>query len=208
MRGRRVGLQLYGEEPNRPLVDALLAAGATVHTVAPYVYAPASDGARVAALVDALAGGRVDAIAFTSASQVDRLWQVGARGRPEGEARLHRGSRGARGRDRPIVVEALAARGVRIDIVPEKSFVMRRLVNAIAEALGRRRARVTPSMRPAGVAVAVAAVGACSGLTSGCAGARGRNGASARARAVEQRAASAIPTASPTASPPSRGTPR
>jgi len=36
----------------------------------------------------------------------------------------------------PIVVEALAARGVRIDIRAEKSFVMRRLVNAIAEALG------------------------------------------------------------------------
>ena len=36
----------------------------------------------------------------------------------------------------PIVVEALGKRGVRIDVVPEKGFVMRRLVNALAEALG------------------------------------------------------------------------
>ena len=33
--GRRVGLQLYGEEPNRPLVQFLERAGATVRTVAP-----------------------------------------------------------------------------------------------------------------------------------------------------------------------------
>jgi uroporphyrinogen-III synthase len=137
MRGRRVGLQLYGEEPNRPLVDALEAAGATVHTVAPYIYAPASDGARVVALIDALDAGRVDAIAFTSASQVDRLWQVGREGGPEGEARLARGLAQVRvAAIGPIVVEALSARGVRIDIVPEKSFVMRRLVNAIVESLG------------------------------------------------------------------------
>ena len=137
LRGQRVGVQLYGEEPNRPLVTALEEAGALVRTVAPYVYAPASDGERVASLVDALADGRVDAIAFTSASQVDRLWQVAREGGAEREARLRAGL----GRVRvaaigPIVVEALTARGVRIDIVPEKSFVMRRLVNAIVSSLG------------------------------------------------------------------------
>ncbi|HEV3032913.1 MAG TPA: uroporphyrinogen-III synthase, partial [Polyangia bacterium] len=36
----------------------------------------------------------------------------------------------------PIVLEALAARRVRVDVMPEKSFVMRRLVNALVEALG------------------------------------------------------------------------
>ena len=36
----------------------------------------------------------------------------------------------------PIVDEALAARGVRIDVMPEKAFVMRRLVDALAAALG------------------------------------------------------------------------
>jgi uroporphyrinogen-III synthase len=135
LRGRRVGLQLYGEEPNRPLVEALERAGATVRTVAPYVYASASDGAAVLALVDALDAGRVDAIAFTSASQVDRLFGVAVEANAEARLReaLARARVAAIG---PIVDEALARRGVRIDVVPEKGFVMRRLVNALAEALG------------------------------------------------------------------------
>src|SRR5215469_6928296 len=41
LRGRRIGVQLYGSEPNRPLHEFLEDAGATVPTVAPYVYADA-----------------------------------------------------------------------------------------------------------------------------------------------------------------------
>ena len=135
--GRRVGVQLYGEEPNRPLVQFLERAGAAVRTVAPYVYASASDDAAVAALVEEIAGGRVDAIAFTSASQVDRLWQVATAAGKESRLRagLGRIQVAAIG---PIVVESLEARRVRVDVVPEKSFVMRRLVTALAEALGPR----------------------------------------------------------------------
>jgi uroporphyrinogen-III synthase len=137
LRGRRVGVQLYGEEPNRPLVEFLAKAGATVSTVAPYVYASASDDAAVVGLVEALSGGRIDAIAFTSASQVDRLWQVAAGKDKEAELRagLAQVKVAAIG---PIVVDALGGRGVRIDIVPDKGFVMRRLVNEIAAALGPR----------------------------------------------------------------------
>jgi uroporphyrinogen-III synthase len=135
--GRRVGLQLYGEEPNRPLVSFLEGAGASVDAVAPYVYAPKSDGARVADLIAALAAGRVDAIAFTSASQVDRLWAVAREGGREAEARLPAALARARvAAIGPIVADALRARGARVDIVPEKSFVLRRLVNAVVEALG------------------------------------------------------------------------
>jgi uroporphyrinogen-III synthase len=135
--GRRVGLQLYGEEPNRPLVQFLERAGATVRTVAPYVYASASDDAAVAALVEDIAAARVDAIAFTSASQVDRLWQVATAAGKESRLRagLGRIQVAAIG---PIVVESLQARRVRVDVVPEKSFVMRRLVTALADALGPR----------------------------------------------------------------------
>jgi uroporphyrinogen-III synthase len=137
LRGRRVGVQLYGEEPNRPLVDYLGQAGAQVLAVAPYVYASASDDAAVADLIAALADARVDAIAFTSASQVDRVWQVavatGAEARlRDGLARVRVAAIG------PIVDQALAARGVRIDVMPEKAFVMRRLVDALAAALGPR----------------------------------------------------------------------
>jgi len=128
-------VQLYGEEPNRPLVECLERAGALVRTVAPYIYASGSDQAAVVALIDALAGGRIDAIAFTSASQVDRLFAVAGEAKREAElgAGLARVCVAAIG---PIVVEALGARGTRIDVVPEKGFVMRRLVNALVESLG------------------------------------------------------------------------
>ena len=108
LRGRRVGVQLYGEEPNRPLVEALERAGATVRSVAPYVYASASDGAAVVALIDALDGGHVDAVAFTSASQIDRLFQVAVEAGAEARLRaaLARARVAAIG---PIVVEALGA---------------------------------------------------------------------------------------------------
>ncbi len=137
LRGRRVGVQLYGEEPNRPLVDFLTGAGAQVLTVAPYIYASASDDAAVTGLIGALADARVDAIAFTSASQVDRLFQVATAS--GAEARLREGLAHVRvAAIGPIVDEALAARGVRIDVMPEKAFVMRRLVDALAAALGPR----------------------------------------------------------------------
>jgi uroporphyrinogen-III synthase len=40
--GRRVGVQLYGSEPNLPLMQFLQHAGACVLPVAPYVYSGAS----------------------------------------------------------------------------------------------------------------------------------------------------------------------
>ncbi|HEY8537267.1 MAG TPA: uroporphyrinogen-III synthase, partial [Steroidobacteraceae bacterium] len=43
--GRRIAVQLYGSEPNAPLIDFLRKAGARVTTVAPYVYADAADDA-------------------------------------------------------------------------------------------------------------------------------------------------------------------
>ncbi len=135
LRGRRVGVQLYGEEPNRPLIDFLEQAGAAVRPVAPYVYASASDAGAVVALIEGLDTARIDAIAFTSASQVDRLFAVAASagGEPRLRAALARVRVAAIG---PIVVEALGARGVRIDVVPDKAFVMRNLVGALAAALG------------------------------------------------------------------------
>ncbi|HSY40667.1 MAG TPA: uroporphyrinogen-III synthase [Polyangia bacterium] len=113
-----------------------------MRTVAPYVYASAADAAAVVTLIDALDGGQVDAVAITSASQVDRLFQVAVDAGAEARLRaaLARACVAAIG---PIVVEALEKRGVRIDVVPEKGFVMRRLVNALAESLGPKA-----SLRP------------------------------------------------------------
>jgi uroporphyrinogen-III synthase len=132
--GRRIGLQLYGSDPNERLVRFLGGKGATVRAVAPYVYAPASDEDRVVDLVRRLERGAMDVIAFTSASQVERLFEV-ARGR-ELETALRTGfARAKVAAIGPIVVSALAERGVKADIVPEHPFVMKRLTAAITAAL-------------------------------------------------------------------------
>jgi uroporphyrinogen-III synthase len=132
--GRRVGLQLYGSDPNERLVRFLAGKGAVVRAVAPYVYAPASDEDRVVDLVTRLEHGAIDVIAFTSAAQVERLFEV-ARDRkiePTLRAGLARTKVAAIG---PIVVAALSERGVGSDIVPEQPFVMKRLTAAITDAL-------------------------------------------------------------------------
>jgi uroporphyrinogen-III synthase len=135
--GRRVGVQLYGEEPSRDLVAFIRGRGATVSTVAPYVYASASDAARLAELIAALDSGTVDTIAFTSAAQVDRLFAVAREtGGLDALARaLAKVCVAAIG---PVAADALATRGVVISVLPEKAFVMKRLVAAIAERGPRR----------------------------------------------------------------------
>jgi uroporphyrinogen-III synthase len=139
LRGRRIGLQLYGatgQEPSAELVTFLRAAGAIVDTVAPYVYAPASDDERVRALIASMAAGRVDAIAFTSASQIDRLWQVARADGGGGEAALAAAlGKTAVAAIGPVAAAALAERGARVDIGTEKPFVMKHLVALIAEKL-------------------------------------------------------------------------
>jgi uroporphyrinogen-III synthase len=135
LRGRRVGVQLYGEEPSRALCNFITAAGAEVRTVAPYVYAPSTDSAKIIALVGEMAAGRVSAIAFTSAAQIDVLFAVAA---THGiEAALERGWPLVRvAAIGPIAAETLRRHGVEPTIVPEKAFVMKRLVAAIVAALG------------------------------------------------------------------------
>lgn len=132
--GRRIGVQLYGTEPNEPLVRFLESRGAVVRTVAPYIYAPASDEDRVVDLIRRLERGAVDALAFTSASQVDRLWAV-ALGR-----QLEPALRAGLGRTRvaaigPVVAEALKTRGVAAEVQTEAPFIMKRMVAALAGAL-------------------------------------------------------------------------
>jgi uroporphyrinogen-III synthase len=132
----RIGLQLYGSEPNEPLVRFLVAKGAMVRVVAPYIYAPATDEERVVQLISRMAAGTVDVIAFTSASQVDRLFAVAAARTIEPALRdgLTRTKVAAVG---PIAENALASRGVSVAIVPEQPFVMKRLTAAIVAALAR-----------------------------------------------------------------------
>ena len=132
--GHRVGLQLYGQEPNIPLRTFIEAAGAIVLPVAPYVYAAASDGDQVATLIAAMADRRVDVIAFTSGAQIDRLFEV-ARTRIM-ESALNAGLAHVRvAAIGPIAAETLKRHGVTPAILPEKAYVMKRLVSAIVAAV-------------------------------------------------------------------------
>jgi len=132
--GRSVGVQLYGQEPNPKLIEFLEKAGALVHSVAPYVYLPASNDTEVVDLIDRLATRSIDAIAFTTRSQIDRLYEVAeSRGLVE---TLHGGLCStlvaAVG---PLVVASLEARGIRVEAAPERSFFLRPLVEQLTLAL-------------------------------------------------------------------------
>jgi uroporphyrinogen-III synthase len=129
--GRRVAVQLYGTEPNRPLIDFLESAGASVSAVAPYVYADAADEQAVRELVDRLRAGGVDAIAFTSSAQIERLIAVAS----------EEGARSALANTLvaaigPVVADTLHRHGIDARLMPEDSFFLKPLTSALEEALG------------------------------------------------------------------------
>jgi uroporphyrinogen-III synthase len=127
--GTTVGVQLAGV-PNPPLIQFLTDAGATTMPVLPYVYAPAADAERVVELLAKLARGAVDAIIFTSAPQVDRLYDVAAE--RQIEVNLSRTRVAAVG---PVVADALRRHGAPVHVCPEQGFVMKNLVKILREAL-------------------------------------------------------------------------
>lgn len=130
--GLHVGVQLYGTEPNLPLIEFLRTAGATPHAVAPYVYADNSADAQVLTLIQSLHDGAVDAIAFTSQSQVDRLWAVA--GAAQLTAQLQVGmERTVVAAVGPVVADALRRHGARVDLMPEESFFLKPLTQALSE---------------------------------------------------------------------------
>lgn len=129
--GRRIGVQLPGTDPNTQLTQFLTGRGARVVTVAPYVYADAADDAAVRALLESLAAGRVDAIAFTSTPQVERLFSAAPP--HEVHAALARTLVAAVG---PVVAASLARHGIEAQLMPRESFFIKPLTHALEQALG------------------------------------------------------------------------
>lgn len=133
LRGRRVGVQLYGDEPNAPLMAFLAEAGALALPVTPYRYADAAEDADVLAMIERMRQGEVDAIAFTSLQQVERLFRLADRqgqGRALDEA-LRRTVVAAVG---PLVAEALSRHGVQVRAIPVGSYYMKPLAQALIDA--------------------------------------------------------------------------
>jgi len=128
LRGRRVALQLYPGAPST-LVDFLKGAGARPDPVLPYAYLPASGGAEILRLIEEMAAGRVDAVAFTSAAQIVQLFELARAAEAEAQllAALER--------------TKIAAIGPVALIMPRDTYFMKPLVSAIIAALPPPRAR-------------------------------------------------------------------
>jgi uroporphyrinogen-III synthase len=136
LRGRRIGIQLYPGNPNTKFLDFLRRAGAEASPVVPYLYASAADDERVLELIDQMASGAVDAIAFTSSPQVGRIFDVAKRNQREAalQAALHATAIAAVG---PVVADELRQRGLDVAITPQESYFMKPLVSAIVAALSK-----------------------------------------------------------------------
>jgi len=135
---RRVALQLYSQDQDRQLAGYFERRGAAVDAVAPYVYASQADDERVAALIGEMEAGRVDAIAFTSKAQVQRLLELAEKRRLEDALRsgLKRTKVAAIG---PVVAAELTSLGITVDAMPEDSYSMKPLVTSVCELLGTAR---------------------------------------------------------------------
>lgn len=113
--GKTVAVQEYGTE-NLDLIQALESRGARVFSVPVYRWALPLDLAPLEAAIDALCAGSIDVALFTSATQVEHLFQVaGSRDDALREA-LRATAIGAIG---PICKEALERRGIDVDFEPE-----------------------------------------------------------------------------------------
>lgn len=130
LQGRRIAVQLYGTEPNLPLISFLEGQGALVSAVSPYVYADQTEDAQVEVLVEKIIQGALDAIAFTSSPQVKRLFQIAAKAGMETRLRESLNSIvvAAVG---PVVADSLREQGVDVKIMPETSFFMKPLVRQL-----------------------------------------------------------------------------
>src|ERR1700720_2209952 len=136
LRGRRVGVQLYPGAPEARFTDFLRQAGAEPDPVLPYVYAAAADDEKVVELIDRMAGRAVDAIAFTSSPQVQRLFEVAAA--TQREEVLPTALQGIQiGAVGPIVAEELRRRGVEATIIPDPGYFMKPFVSAFLAAFSR-----------------------------------------------------------------------
>ncbi|MEM9056107.1 MAG: uroporphyrinogen-III synthase [Pseudomonadota bacterium] len=141
--GRRVGVQLYGDDPNVKLIRFLEASGSHVSSVAPYRYARELSDEATVALIDRLAGGDIDAIVFTSMAQVRRLLSVAdvadrAPALRDGLASTVVAAVG------PVVADTLHEADIGVDVMPAARFFMKPLVTALVEHRRQQAAATAP----------------------------------------------------------------
>jgi len=133
--GKRVVVQRYGET-NRELHQELERRGAKVIEIATYRWGLPADTAPMAELIGALGRNEIDAVAFTSASQVHNLFTVAQRmGRADVLAKdLSRALVASIG---PVCTAALKQHHVRVDIEPHPP-KLGPFIKALNDALSQR----------------------------------------------------------------------
>jgi uroporphyrinogen-III synthase len=114
LREHRVLVQRYGES-NAELDQALTEKGARFVEIPTYRWALPSDTSPLIALMDALQRSEIDAVVFTSASQIRNLFTVAAQAQRESQLRqdLNRTLVASIG---PTCSRALAANGVKVGL--------------------------------------------------------------------------------------------
>jgi uroporphyrinogen-III synthase len=132
--GARFGVQLYPDADESALRAAIELAGAAFDPVLPYQYVSDEADERVALVIQEMAAGRVDLIAFTSSPQVRRLTEVAQRlGLTADLARAFGATRiAAVG---PLTAEAVSQAGGRTAIQPHHNFHLKPLVAEIVRTL-------------------------------------------------------------------------
>lgn len=130
-----IGVAMYGTEPNRPLIEAIEALGAEPLPVWPYVYASESENEIVLALIERLIDGEIDAIAFTSQPQIDRLLRVARNHELETALREALAERTTVTAIGPVMANRLTELGIGVDVMPEGRYFMKPLVDALASHL-------------------------------------------------------------------------
>lgn len=132
--GQSLAVQLYGENPNTPLMDYLHSINIEPSCVAPYVYADESENAAVESLIKTMAAGDVDIICFTSQPQLKRLQSVSRQEHLESTLAmaLTRTQIAAVG---PVVGDVLREQGYHVAVEPKDNFFMGDLVQALESAI-------------------------------------------------------------------------
>jgi len=130
-----VGVILYGSEPNQPLISAIEGLGSEPVPVSPYVYASESETASVLGLIDDLIQRQIDAIAFTSQPQIDRLLKVARKHGREDEFRQALADHTVVAAIGPVMAGRLQQLDIQVDVMPEGRYFMKPLVDALARRL-------------------------------------------------------------------------
>jgi uroporphyrinogen-III synthase len=137
LEGKVILVQLYGHD-SPELVQALEARGATVVCVSLYRYTQASDSEAIERLVRSVLEGAIDAITFTSATQVPFLFRAAEKVPGGSVFRERLGREVVVASVGEVTSRALRQEGVEPAVTPQEP-KMGPMVKVLAEYFGRRR---------------------------------------------------------------------